>query len=867
MSCLSESILLSILDRRITPTEMARVDEHIDQCEVCRSLVGCLAHDASTPATEVGLDPLPQIIKMDVLPLGALFADKYFILEMIGAGGMGVVYSAYDRQLDRRVALKVMREECGHSTRLMEEARSLAQLNHPNVVVVHDVGESLGRTYMAMEFIQGSTLRYWREHERPEPIRIVQIYAEAARGLAAAHAAGIIHRDVKPDNILIGTDGRVKIMDFGLARTDYASKPTWNGGASTLEGTWLYLAPERFQGRSADARSDQFAFCVSLYEALYGEHPFAFSKLRELPDAVLNGIMRPLSRPNAVDKDVHTVLLRGLAIDPAKRFASMADLGTALRDVGRKKRSRVLVSLVAVTITLFGATIAAFATQPAPCSGSERLLTGIWDASRRTAIDKALVSTGLDHAPNTSRLVQETLERYAQRWSKAHTQACQATRIHREQSEEVLDLRMACLTRRLGSLRALTDRLEHADARVAEKAVEASNDLGDPEICDEAHVVTEKLPPPDAQADARVKALREKLADVEANWQLGHEAEALEQARVITRETENVAYAPLRAEAGFWLGRLMPSQPNPQEREAILFQALHSAEAGGAERVAMNLWIEIAKHKLWAISQWDEATRALDHAEAYATRLGDEEANVRQLVVRVGILRALKRNDEGLRIARDAVAHCEAMPRCTKSYLHRALIQLAIMHSIQGDVESSLKTFDRAKVLTEQLLGPEHPLLASIFSDRATVSIQHGRFNEAVEDLRRAIPIIERAKLNEKFSSFLQGNLAEALYGKKDYEDALIVLDRAIGTKERMFGAEDPELIESLALRSDILAALKRGNDAFESYTRARRIQKKSPRKAPPELTMERVRKNLETCGPSCHVALQKLDAWEKSAP
>lgn len=881
MTCLSESTLLAILERRLSPEEMARVDQHVDQCETCRGLVTCLAHDVSTPARPEAASETPVLAERSSPPsattlnVGTLLADRYLVLELVGAGGMGVVYAAYDRHLDRKVALKMVRADQGTPERLVQEARSLARLTHPNVVVVHDVGEAFGQAYMAMEFVQGSTLRRWQKEARPSAHRVLDVYLEAAKGLAAAHAAGLVHRDIKPENILLGDDGRVRVMDFGLARAETVVTPVEasEGEAAalmtTLEGTWPYIAPERFQGEPANARSDQFAFCVSLYEGLYGEHPFAFAKLLDLPAALKEGRFRDPPRHRDVDKGIRAVLLRGLSIDPTRRFASMDDLATALLAVTRRKRIRTLVLAGLGTVALFGASIAAFASNapPPPCSGSERLVTDVWNSTRKADIDKAMVGTGLKYAPTTSRTVQTNLDQYARRWVTEHTQACQATRVHGEQSEEVLDLRMACLGKRLSTLRALTDRLAHADARTVEKAAEATQLIGAPELCDEQHVVAERFPPPDKATDVQVKALRERLAQVESQWLLGHDTDALKEAKAIAGEAESVRYPAIQAEAGFWLGVLMNMRQEPRERETALFRALHAAEEGSQERIAMELWFEISRNALWATSQMDQASRALDHVEAYATRLDDDQMHVRVLVQRTSIMRSQDRNEEGLRTIQEGVARCESMPGCTRSYLHRALVQLAIMHGLTGDVATSMKTFDRALVLAKQQVGDDHPTIVSFLNDRATVLMRHKRYEEAAQTLRQALAMGERVGVSDEFLGFLSGNLGTALFRMGAHEDALAALQRCLTTMDRVRSPNHPSTLTLRAREGDALAALKRGDEAFRAYQQALRIQAKMPPKTPPEESIEDMRKNLESCGAPCTEALKKLEMWDKEPP
>jgi predicted Ser/Thr protein kinase len=244
------------------------------------------------------------------LPRGAE-VGRYVVIGQLGAGGVGVVYAAYDPALDRRVALKLVREESSRGSdtsdgraRLLREAQALARLSHPNVVAVYDAGTLDERVWLAMEHVEGATLRAWAQTERPWP-ELLQAMIAAGRGLAAAHAAGLVHRDVKPDNIMVGADGRVRVMDFGLARAAGArvvAAPDSGGPGERLSlsvtrtgamlGTPAYMAPEQWVGKEADARTDQFAYCVTLWEALFGERPFMGDTLVELAPRVLRGEVR-----------------------------------------------------------------------------------------------------------------------------------------------------------------------------------------------------------------------------------------------------------------------------------------------------------------------------------------------------------------------------------------------------------------------------------------------------------------------------------------------------------------------------------------------------------------------------------------------
>ncbi len=342
---------------------------HLDGCDDCRELLTATARVASReglggtlqmpeklrPPADIGLDatiapalgetllasdaalaqtvaPLPMSQVRAITQPGANGTPfgRYQLLERLGAGAMGVVFRARDCDLGRDVAVKQLRKpDIALIERLMLEARSMAQVNHPNVVHVYDVGVVAGSTYIAMELVEGQSLRAWQSAKERTLPEIVAAYVAAGRGLAAAHAAGIVHRDFKPDNVLVGSDERVRVTDFGLASAKPTpGRPSLTGDVNlTTEGSVLgtpaYMAPEQFAGGNVDSRTDQFNFCVALYEALYGHRPFDGKTFIELGDNVAAGKVKAAPANTRVSGGLHAIVLRGLAVKPGDRFPTM----------------------------------------------------------------------------------------------------------------------------------------------------------------------------------------------------------------------------------------------------------------------------------------------------------------------------------------------------------------------------------------------------------------------------------------------------------------------------------------------------------------------------------------------------------------
>lgn len=325
--CLDEAQLIALLERALSEEQAAQIEEHMDGCAGCRALVAELVRlrISACPADGGGEPAAPPADEAQ----GLLIAGRYRLIDPIGAGGMGVVYLAEDLRLSRKVAIKMMRATAAGDApfaheQLVREAQTLASLSHPGIVVVHDVGTCGEQVFMAMEFVRGTSLRLWLEQERPSLEAVLAIFRQVGRALHEAHQAGLLHQDFKPENVLVSPDGRARLSDFGLACA-IGSRPTAREGRGALAGTPAYIAPEVYRGAAPGPRSDQFAFCVSLYEALYGEHPFSIARA-EAPRAILRGALREPPPGRAVPGWLRAVVLRGLSPDPELSFSSMAEL-------------------------------------------------------------------------------------------------------------------------------------------------------------------------------------------------------------------------------------------------------------------------------------------------------------------------------------------------------------------------------------------------------------------------------------------------------------------------------------------------------------------------------------------------------------
>ena len=498
---------------------------------------------------------------------------RYVVLDTAGSGGMGIVYRAYDPQLDRKVALKVVTARGAAldaaRARLRGEARALAQLAHPNVVPVHDVlvlGDDL---VVVMELVEGITLDAWARRAPRRPAETVAIYAQAARGLAAAHDVGVIHRDFKPANALVGEDGRVRVVDFGLARLAAAAPPEPVAAvvaaprqpaltaAGAVIGTPAYMAPEQLAAAELTPAADQFSFWVSLYEAVAGVRPFAASDPEAMLAAIRAGKLAAPSEGRIVPGWLRQLAQRGLAFEPAERLPSMHEVAGELLRVRGWRRARVPLALCALGAI---ATVAVVRGQTAgdplaPCDGGGGAIDGAWSAVPRARVQATLAKLTTPYAREVEGLVLGGLDRYRAAWTELHRGSCVAHR-RGEMSPQLLDRSMACLQRRGDDLRAAVQVLGETDSTTLGNAVDVVARLLPIAACGDLESLAADAPPiADAARRAEVAAARARLGHATALDAAGRSAAAVTEAGEVLLAAERLDYPPLIVDAELLVGR------------------------------------------------------------------------------------------------------------------------------------------------------------------------------------------------------------------------------------------------------------------------------------------------------------------------
>ncbi len=700
---------------------------------------------------------------------------RYVVLGRLGVGGMGVVLSAYDTTLDRRVALKLLHEHTSNDpenhARLLREAQALAKLSHPHVVSVYDVGELRGRVFISMEFIGGPNLRQWLSLEQRTVANILAVFRGAGKGLLAAHDAGIVHRDFKPDNVLIGADGEAHVTDFGLALEANVPLPDSARGSSShsasarltqtgaIMGTPAYMPIEQHAGLPTDHRSDQFSFCVSLFEALHGVRPFAGANAHELCLSI--GRSKLPARPSTVPRYIRRALVRGLAPKAEDRFPSMRALLRALAPPTRSSRTWIVAGLGG--LALGGALVGLSDPAPVPCASASNRIAKIYGPEARRRIQSSFTATGLPSAKKSFDAATETLDAFARRWASSAESACVAT-DRGEQSGQMLDLRMLCLDRGLLALSATLEILTAVEPDEVRESARITSGLPDLALCDDLvalpkHAILPNTPEQAAEIETLLPVLERLRALVIADR--FEEAQAL--LEVHTEALDRSTYPLVQTLYLTWHGRLLFDLRDARApvvlEQAHLLALEHGLDVQASRAAtALGSWYT-GTNDLAIAFRWYAAAKALAHAA------GSDRLEAIAAASSSGAYSQAGRHEEAVAQARLALALTEDDETYEPSARAELLLTLASALRDQGDLDASEEPLREARRLVSQL-NEADSVLATIESQLAEIATARSDYDGARVHAEEAL------------------RLTELIFGQDSLRHAAALLNTAVALKE-----------------------------------------------------------------------------------
>ncbi len=794
---------------------------------------------------------------------------RYVVLALIGEGGMGQVYSAYDPKLDRKVALKVLApvrdRQRSSEARLIREARALARLSHPNVVAVFDAESIEGRVFIATEFVVGQTFSRWLKGADRSQAEILGVLAQAGRGLAAAHDAGLVHRDFKGSNIMVGEGGRVVVLDFGLARqADPATSSaiSRDGGATeglgtsrsheaevtgvgpdavgpdavtragAVLGTPGFMAPEQRRGEAVGQAADQYSFATVAFQALTGKLP------SDDPDGSAAASLSP---------GLRRVLAQGLAESPDDRFPSMhALLSRLAHEAGRARRRRLgavlgLAGLAALALAAGG--WREHIQQRNQCNAGTEVFSEVWNAQSRAALRTGLLGASAElraggalQSPDSGaatvwRSVALGLDTYADDWARMYQQVCEATHRFGRQSQELLDLRMDCLDQRKhevdAALRVLTDG-EPGRFKAAPRWISNLPSLA---VCRDVRALRSPTPPPrDPERRRELSRLRQHLAAVKALWLVGDYPSGMRAVDELENSSRALGHWPLTSEVLIEKARIFESSDDGAAADVALIEALLAAHAGGHSRVAAEALVRRVRVQGYLLHQVDEAAETADQAASLLERLNEPAHLAAELDEVRGLLAVQQgRFDQARQLFESAVDIKSGLVGPSHLSLAPALSRLGEVALEQGRLDAAQSLLERALDINRRHLGSDHPNVAAALSQLGMLALEQGAFEAALGRHSEALAI-RRQTMDEQPVRYAMSltDQANALSGLGRFDDALASFEQAVEIFEAALGPDHRFLAVVLSNLAATHIRRSRPEQAVPLYERALEIQRRA---------------------------------------
>jgi eukaryotic-like serine/threonine-protein kinase len=762
------------------------------------------------------------------VPARGALVDRFLILAPLGSGGMGVVLLAFDPDLDRKVALKLLRDDMfrdeatiGHA-RLVAEAQAMARLQHPNAVAVHEIGFAEAGAFVVMEHVEGCTLRVWLR-ERPRPWReVLAMFLGAGAGLAAAHREGIVHRDFKPENVLVGSDGRPRVADFGLAAAASAGD---GSPAGSVAGTLPYMPPEQLAGDPTDARADQFAFAVALWEGLYGVRPFAGSTIAERQAAIAAGPREP-PRGRRVPERVRAALARALQAEPARRWPSLDALLAALR---HERGGR------AAWLALGGAGVAAaavaFALVPRsgaldPCPAPAARLAAVWGPARRAAVERHLLTVDPTVGAQRYAAAAAVFERALPSWSDMHVAACRATRVEGRQSDTLLDARMRCLDDWLGDLDGVVVDLAHATSpRQVEGAIKGISSLGSLAHCaDTATLEAETPPPKDPAARAEAEAIAGEVKALQLARHAGNLAGLPARADALVARARALGHAPTLTRALGLRWRLAVSDQDIAGAVAILRETVEVAARAHNDQEAARAWSMMVKLVGMYQRRPDEARAIMPAARAASARAGDpsdllvwilnDEASA--LSSGGDTEHALADLAEARRLLEAAGAAERGSPLLAR--LGAVLQSIGTTYQEREEPEKAIPLLREALALDDRAFGPDTVDSGADLLALAQALRDHGDLAEAEAAARESVRIRAARNGDSPSLAMALSGLCDIVGKRGRFDEAVAIGERAVSMARAKMPPDDATLAILIKLLGDAYDRAGRPDRALALY-------------------------------------------------
>ena len=788
------------------------------------------------PTASTGLERIPEMI------------GRYRVTGYLGRGGMGMVLSAQDTELKRPVALKLLHHGAWGdkaSSRIEREAQAMAKLSHPNVVTVYEVGRSGDQPFIAMELVDGVTLREWLRGEKRSWRKTLAMIVAAGRGLAAAHEAGLVHRDFKPENVLVGVDGRPRVSDFGLVASTILEGETGAGheGASLVAGTPAYMAPEQWGARDIDTRADQYAFAVTCWEALCGRRPFASKNPR---DAALPHSPREsdkLRSRRGVPRRVEVALRRALQAEREKRWPKLSELLDHLERLGRDRRpAMVAAALVPVAAVAMVAFRAGGGAAESPCRTAAAAVNDVWSSARQSQLRETYAGRTEPSAKRVWPATERTLQEWVDEHRAMRIETCELARTGGTDVKRIAEARTNCLDQTLGRFAALVTVLEEPDAKTISYARSAALGLPNSSGCRSATPAEPVTTTGPAPSHETISEAHGELARSFALRTTGKPREAVAIAEPVAKRADELGWQPLVASAYLELGIGYLVVRDSKNADEALQRAILFADASRDDDVRFRATIALAENAMMR-SSYDDAGRAIEMARMIARRLPDD-VDREILIAQHGAHLNYWRGQFAECVARsEELVEMVDKTKAKSRYAAELRLDLARCLQAMGRTSEYGAPLREVLAIMEETSGRDHPFAADALMGLGAIARTEKRPEEALGYLQEALAIRERAfgPENPEVAALLNniGNVFKDL-GRTD--EARQSIERALAIWEKAWGPDSP----AVGVASSNLGrmAMKRGDlVAAEAYfRRTLEIRRKKRPAGHPELAAAQVR-------------------------